>query len=91
MVPPPRQVVAARVLAGLSQAELAKRADVAVSALSRYEAGHSMPRIDTIAAIVRALTKSGIVFTEETDVYEIGVLRRKKVQPGGVSVRPKAS
>lgn len=77
MIPPPRLLAAARVLAGLSQAELAARANVGIGALSRYEAGKTMPRIDTIAALVRALGEVGIGFLEESDSVEMGIVKRK--------------
>lgn len=77
MIPPPRLLAAARVLAGLSQAELAARANVGVGALSRYEAGKTMPRVDTISAVVRALAEFGIGFLEESGDVEMGVVKRK--------------
>jgi predicted transcriptional regulator len=78
MIPPPRQFAAARVLAGLSQAELAKRARVAESAILRYETGKSDPRVTTIAAMMRALAELGVEFLDETDDHEMGVAVRKR-------------
>jgi transcriptional regulator with XRE-family HTH domain len=68
------------VLAGLSQAELAKRANVGIGALSRYEAGKTMPRIDMIAALVDALAELGVGFVEEGEDVEMGVVIRRRRQ-----------
>jgi predicted transcriptional regulator len=78
MIPPPRHFAAARVLAGLSQAELARRARVAESAIFRYESGRSNPRITTIVAMMRALAEVGVESLDETDDHEIGIAVRKR-------------
>jgi transcriptional regulator with XRE-family HTH domain len=80
MIPPPRLLAAARVLAGLSQADLAKRANVGIGALSRYEAGKTTPRIDTIAALVDALAELGVGFLEGGRDIEMGVVIRRRRQ-----------
>jgi transcriptional regulator with XRE-family HTH domain len=45
----------ARRRAGLSQAELAERADLHVTAISLLERGKRSPRLDTLLALLRAL------------------------------------
>jgi len=44
----------ARLRAGLSQSELARRAGVAQSVISMYESGHRQPALPTLAALVAA-------------------------------------
>jgi uncharacterized protein len=44
----------ARLLAGMSQAELAARAGVTQSVISAYESGHRQPSLPTLAALVEA-------------------------------------
>ncbi|HBL29247.1 MAG TPA: hypothetical protein DD490_20645 [Acidobacteria bacterium] len=41
--------------AGLSQAKLAHKAGVGKSQLSKYEAGRELPRLETLARVLRAL------------------------------------
>ena len=68
-----RLIMAARILAGLSQAELAAQADCAISALARFEQGRTQPRLDTVRALVGALTRNGVEFLPETQRHEGGV------------------
>jgi len=44
----------ARLRAGLTQAALAERADVAQSAIARWESGRSRPALGTLVTLVRA-------------------------------------
>jgi transcriptional regulator with XRE-family HTH domain len=55
MIPLYAQLRAAREAAGLSQAELADRADTGQAALSRIEGGEQDPRLSTLARIAGAL------------------------------------
>ena len=50
-----RALRAARLLAGLSQAEVATEAGVSREAISRLEAGQRVARMDTLTAILDAL------------------------------------
>ena len=68
-----RLLTAARIMAGLSQAELAAQANCAVSALARFEQGRTQPRLDTVRALVGALARNGIEFLPETQRHEGGV------------------
>jgi transcriptional regulator with XRE-family HTH domain len=78
MLPTPRLVIAARILTGLSQADLATAAGIGIATLSRYERGESNPRTDKLNAILGALREHGIQFVEETDAVAEGILRLKR-------------
>lgn len=60
MIRSPRVLVAARMLAGLSQEDLAQAAGIAVSVLSAIEQGKSDPRNSTLIALVDALAERGV-------------------------------
>lgn len=77
LLPPPRLLAAARVLAGLTQAMLAKEAGIGVATVRRYEGGVGMMRVDTLAAAVEALRKHGVYLLPETDEVEMGVFIKK--------------
>ncbi len=78
MLPTPRLIIAARILAGLSQADLAAAAGIGIATLSRYERGESNPRSDKLNAIVGALQAHDIQFVTETDTVAEGILRVKR-------------
>lgn len=69
----------ARILAALTQAELATRAGIALSVLARFEQGLSQPRLGTIKAILGVLAANGVELIGETERYEggIGLLKGK--------------
>jgi predicted transcriptional regulator len=56
----PKQAHAARVMAGLSQKELAKLSGVSQKSISAFETGEIDPRLSTKRAIATALQESGI-------------------------------
>lgn len=58
----PRQIRAARALLGWSQQELADKAIVSLNAVTRLERGEVDPRLSTITAVQKALTKAGVEF-----------------------------
>jgi transcriptional regulator with XRE-family HTH domain len=65
-----RQLRAARALAGMMQADLAKASGVSVPTLKRLEGMESEPlaaQTRTVDAITGALAKAGITFIEEPD------------------------
>ena len=67
MIPTGRQIREGRVLANLSQADLATAADVAVGLVTRAEAVDGLPmvkRVDSVA-IQRALEAAGVEFIPE--------------------------
>ncbi len=77
MLRSPRVLVAARVLAGMSQPELAAAAGIAVSVLQAIEQGRSDPRLSTVLALVDALKARGINLVPETERVAWGVLVTK--------------
>lgn len=60
MVRTTRLLIAGRVLAGLTQHELAVEAGVAPSALQAIEQGKSDPKLSTLLAITDALSRHGV-------------------------------
>jgi transcriptional regulator with XRE-family HTH domain len=73
----------ARVAAGLSQRELARRAGVPQPAVSRIERNHGSPRVDTLDRLLRACGKA----MELTDrpgasVDRTLILERLEMTPG---------
>lgn len=57
----PDQCRAARILAGVSAAELAAQADVGIATIKRFESGQPV-QAATIEAVVAAFTSLGIAF-----------------------------
>jgi predicted transcriptional regulator len=72
-----RQLRAARVLLGMEQIELAKRARVAIGTVRRMESfeGEIGARTSTLMLVKRALEKAGIEFLNDD---QPGVRMRKK-------------
>ena len=56
----PRQIRAARAMAGLTQRELAKRAKISIVTLNTAEKGKTDPKGSTLKAIEDALEAAGI-------------------------------
>ena len=56
---------AARALLGISQIDLAERADIAVQTLRNFEGEQSVPSHNTWLKIKRTLEKAGIQFLED--------------------------
>jgi len=69
----PRLLVAARVLAGLNQTELASAAGIAVSVLQAIEQGRSDPKLSTVLALVDALKVRGVMLLPETERIAGGI------------------
>lgn len=65
------QCRAARILAGLSAVELAKKAGVGIATIKRFESGQSVQPA-TVDAVVIALTKAGVTFIAEGQVSAEG-------------------
>jgi predicted transcriptional regulator len=72
-----RQLRAARVLIGMEQIELARRARVAIGTVRRMESfdGEVGARTSTLSLVIRALEKAGIEFLNDG---QPGVRVRKK-------------
>ncbi len=47
-------IAEARILSGLTQRELARRAKTSAAAIANYENGHQQPRLDTLVRIIAA-------------------------------------
>jgi len=62
-----RQIAAARVLAGIGQDELAKRARISVATLRRMEGseGTASGLTNNVAAVIAALEAAGVIFVAE--------------------------
>ena len=73
MLPSPRLLAAARILANVTQAELAKRAGVSVSALRRLEVGDTNARVGTVEALTTALIACGIEFLYDQKADREGI------------------
>jgi transcriptional regulator with XRE-family HTH domain len=56
---------AARALAGITQAELARRASVSVPTVADFERGARQPQINNIKALRLALEAAGVSLIEE--------------------------
>ncbi|MGA2639021.1 helix-turn-helix domain-containing protein [Methylocella sp.] len=82
--PAGRQIAAARTLVGMTQAELAAKADISIPTLKRMEGSNGpaagMP--NNVDAVRRALEAEGIRFTLDADGTP-GIQRRL---PGGGAV-----
>ena len=67
-------LAAARVLLGLTQAQVAAEAGVNLGSLSRYESGASQLRSDTVNALLGVFRRHGIRFLAEQDGVSAGVV-----------------
>ena len=86
-----RLIIAGRVLAGLSQSELASQAGVALSVLQAIEQGRSDPKLSTVIALVDALRSKGVELLPDTDPAAFGlfvVIGSEADETG--SIRPKS-
>jgi len=69
----------ARAALGWSTSELAKRANVGVATVNRFETGQAVPIPATVAAIQRAMEDAGIIFISENGAGP-GVRLAKKAE-----------
>ena len=72
-MPPPRLLAAGRVLAGLSQRDLAKAAGVSSNSIARYESGVANMRADNLGALVEVLRGLRVRFVGESRDAELGL------------------
>jgi transcriptional regulator with XRE-family HTH domain len=75
----PRQLRAARILAGMSRPQLAKRAGGSASAIEHFERGLTDPKQLTVERWRRALERAGVVFIEQDGQHGPGVRLRERV------------
>ena len=70
----PRLLIAARVMGGLTQAELAAAAGIAMSVLQSIEQGRSDPRLSTTLALLNALEAHGVRLVPASDQAAYGLV-----------------
>ena len=77
----PVQIRAARVLLGMSQAELSKRAFISVGTVKRIEAARDelAGTMSTMFKIHAALEEAGIIFIDQDERGVPGVRRRHRL------------
>ena len=61
----PEQCRAARALLGWSQSDLAKRSKVSISAIRNFERGMTMPVVNNLDALKRAVEAGGVVLIND--------------------------
>lgn len=81
----PRLLIAARVLGGLTQPELAAAAGIGVSVLQAIEQGRSDPRLSTTLALLNALEAHGVrlVPASEQAAYGLVVIPGSRAEDVG--------
>ncbi len=67
LLPSPRLLVAARILAGLTQEALAAAAGISSSALMRIERGGTRPHVRTLHKLQDALMVEGVQFVFDSE------------------------
>lgn len=82
MLRSPRVLIAGRILAGLSQKELASQAKLALSSLQAIEQGTSDPRNLTLLALADALLAHGVRILTEDDRHLGGVMLERPTAAG---------
>ena len=67
----------ARLRAGLSQAELARRAGKATSVIGRWERGEVRPSLETLRDVIRAAgLELGFTLSNADDDHDLALIRR---------------
>lgn len=61
----PEQIRGARAMLGITQADLAKRAELSTTGLNNIESGSSDPKASTLKKIQAALEEAGAVFIDQ--------------------------
>ncbi len=60
-----RELIAARVRAGLAQGQIAERMDATQSAIARLESGRTMPSLRTLSRYAKATGSQAVIKLEE--------------------------
>jgi transcriptional regulator with XRE-family HTH domain len=71
----------ARLTAGLSQRELARRAGTSQATLSAYERGEKSPSVDTLARVVRSAGLDLRISIAEAETHDAWVTRYEEALP----------
>ena len=79
----PRQLWAARILAGMSRPQLAKNAGGSASAIEHFERGLTDPKQLTVERWRRALERAGVMFIDQDGAHGPGVRLRDRVELDG--------
>lgn len=88
MLPSPRLLAAARMLANVTQAELAELAGVSVSAVRRLEVGDTDARARTVEAFAKTMAALGVeIFVDQAGSLE--GLRHARPSPPNQDGRPR--
>ena len=69
----PLLFTAARILAGLSQTDLAAEAGIAVSVVARFEQRKTQPRLNTLQAILGVFERHGVELLAESERHAGGI------------------
>lgn len=79
----PALIREARLRAGLTQAQLARKLQTTQSVVARWESGVRSPSLETIERIARACDLDVSLFLVPHDDHDLGLARRaKKMRPG---------
>jgi transcriptional regulator with XRE-family HTH domain len=79
---PGRLIRDARRSAGLTQGDLARRLGTAQSAVSGWERGHDIPRVTTLARILKACGyEADLEFRHRSDVDRSQIIRGVRLTP----------
>lgn len=68
----PQQIRGARAMLALTQADLARAADISATALNNIERGSSDPKASTLQAIKKALEAAGVIFVADGELKDGG-------------------
>ena len=81
----PIQIQAARVLLGLTQQELARRASIGIGTLKRIEAAREqlVGTAKSMSKIQRALESAGVIFVDQDELHGPGVRLLKPLESAG--------
>jgi transcriptional regulator with XRE-family HTH domain len=91
MVPSPRLLMAARILANLTAEQLAAASRVGIATIRRLERGESHGQARTLEALAAALVAAGIEFHLAPDGSREGISRKRVPEGKGAMSPPRRS